>query len=78
MESSSLEIATSLFKRVNMEFQSEEEESDEDDEQETEHHPEHSNQTNHADENENSNATRRYPLRDRRPLQRYGQNVYEN
>ena len=60
---------TSLFKRVNMEFQSEEEE---------EHHPGNNNQANHTDESENSNFTRRYPLRDRRPLQRYGQNVYEN
>ena len=67
----------SLFKRVNLRFsEGEEEESDEDeDDSSTESN---SNDQNDNRQPNNQNNTRRYPVRNRKHLNRYGQNIYES
>lgn len=70
----------SLFKKVNLgPCQKEDEDSDDSDDDdipelnddETENYSNRSQINNH-----NEDSTRRYPVRNRKPLQRYGQNVY--
>ena len=61
--------------RVNLRF-SEEEESDEDeDDSSTESN---SNDQNYNCQPNNQNNTRRYPVRNRKHLNRYGQNIYDS
>ena len=69
----------SLFKKVNLRsFQEEEEESDEDkDDFNTDHDSNARNENPQNDQNhgQNGNNARRYPIRNRKQLNRYGQNI---
>ena len=73
----------SLFKKLNMQsFQWEEEESEEDDDSEEDFCTDHSgneahSQSNGENDGQNGNLTRRYPMRNRKQLNQYGQNFYE-
>ena len=70
----------SLFKRVNLgPCQKEEEDSDDSDDDDIPelNDDETENYSNRSQiNNRNEDSTRRYPVRNRKPLQRYGQNVY--
>lgn len=71
----------SLFKPVNVQVSQsdEEEETDDDDDQPLiENQSRNSDYPHDTEESENSDTRRRYPQRNRRPLERYGQNVYDN
>ena len=68
----------SLFKKVNFRLsEGEEEESDEDeDDCSTDTNPNDRNNHRPPNDQNNENTTRRYPLRNRKHLNRYGQNIY--
>ena len=64
-----------MFRKVNLgPCQKEEEESDDDN---TDHDDDEVTE-NRSQNDRTENLTRRYPVRNRKPLQRYGQNVYES
>ena len=69
----------SLFKKVCFRFSEEEEESDEDEDEFIDLHDRNEN-LSPSDENNgrNENTTRRYPMRNRKQLNRYGQNIYDS
>ena len=74
---------SSLFKKVNLQLFEEEEESDEDDDDssaENDSNDRNETRAQNSDRNDrrNESGTRRYPRRNRKQLNRYGQNIYES